>query len=149
MSFHYPLFALRPVHVYTSLIPAHTAWHAGYCTCMCSTKTVVVMAPSCDIHVHVHVHTYSVCICVCVCMCAYACIDTTCTCTSKVLATLDYNGCHAVSSLTQCLHMNVMLQPELEDDKPCYIFYRLDERNAHQNYLWVFMAYTPDHAMVS
>ena len=47
-----------------------------------------------------------------------------------------------------CVHLDSMIQPQLKDDKPCYIFFRLDERNAHQNYLWVFMSYTPDHAKV-
>ena len=45
--------------------------------------------------------------------------------------------------------LDAMVQPVLEDKKPCYIFFRLDERNAHQNYLWVFMSYTPDFAVVS
>lgn len=44
--------------------------------------------------------------------------------------------------------LDAMVPPVLEDKKPCYIFFRLDERNAHQNYLWVFMSYTPDFAMV-
>lgn len=44
--------------------------------------------------------------------------------------------------------MDKMLPPILEDKRPCYIFFRLDERNAHQNYLWVFMSYTPDFALV-
>ena len=41
-----------------------------------------------------------------------------------------------------------MIQPQLLEDKPCYIFYRLDERNSYQNFLWVFMSYTPDNAKV-
>ena len=45
--------------------------------------------------------------------------------------------------------LDAMVPPVLEDKKPCYIFFRLDERNAHQNYLWVFMSYTPDRAVVS
>lgn len=45
--------------------------------------------------------------------------------------------------------LDAMVPPVLEDKKPCYIFFRLDERNAHQNYLWVFMSYTPDLAVVS
>ena len=45
--------------------------------------------------------------------------------------------------------MDQMIPPVLEEKKPCYIFYRLDERNAHGNYLWVFMSYTPDFAPVS
>ena len=51
--------------------------------------------------------------------------------------------------LDSCVHLDSMVRPELADDKPCYIFYRLDERNSYQNYLWVFMAYTPDNAKVS
>lgn len=42
-----------------------------------------------------------------------------------------------------------MLQPILEDKCPCYIFYRLDTYNIQQNYLWIFMSYTPDFAPVS
>lgn len=45
--------------------------------------------------------------------------------------------------------LDAMVPPVLEDKQPCYIFYRLDERNAHQNFLWVFMSYTPDFAPVS
>lgn len=44
--------------------------------------------------------------------------------------------------------LDSMVLPQLAKDTPCYIFYRLDDRNAHQNYLWVFMAYTPDDAKV-
>jgi twinfilin-like protein len=44
--------------------------------------------------------------------------------------------------------MDTKVQDQLAEDKPCYIFFRLDERNAHQNYLWVFMSYTPDSANV-
>lgn len=44
--------------------------------------------------------------------------------------------------------LDSMILPKLDENKPCYIFYRLDERNSHQNYLWVFMSYTPDTAQV-
>ena len=47
-----------------------------------------------------------------------------------------------------CVHLDSMILPKLDENKPCYIFYRLDERNSHQNYLWVFMSYTPDTAQV-
>ena len=39
-----------------------------------------------------------------------------------------------------------MIQPALNG--PCYIFYRMDERNAYDNYLWIFLTYTPDDAKV-
>jgi twinfilin-like protein len=42
--------------------------------------------------------------------------------------------------------LDSMILPQLFEDKPCYIFYRLDERNSYQNFLWVFMSYTPDNA---
>ena len=41
-----------------------------------------------------------------------------------------------------------MVQPVLEDQRPCYIFYRLDERNSYDNHLWIFLAYTPEDAPV-
>jgi twinfilin-like protein len=44
--------------------------------------------------------------------------------------------------------LDSMILPQLFEDKPCYIFYRLDERNSYQNFLWVFMSYTPDNAKV-
>ena len=45
--------------------------------------------------------------------------------------------------------MDSMIQPVLKDKEPCYILYRLDERNSHQNFLWVFITYIPDFALVS
>lgn len=42
-----------------------------------------------------------------------------------------------------------MVQPVLKEKEPCYIFYRLDTYNVQQNYLWIFMSYTPDYAPVS
>lgn len=53
-----------------------------------------------------------------------------------------------IAALTHCAHLDSMVLPQLAKDTPCYIFYRLDDRNAHQNYLWVFMAYIPDDAKV-
>ena len=46
-------------------------------------------------------------------------------------------------------HLDAMIPSVLEENNPCYIFYRLDDRNSHQNFLWVFMSYTPDFANVS
>lgn len=90
-------------------------------------------------YMYVQVH----CICMCIVrvpVCKQACVYT-CIMYMYLL----------VFSLTHlaCVHMDSMILPKLTEDKPCYIFYRLDERNAHQNYLWVFMAYTPDSAKVS
>ncbi len=45
--------------------------------------------------------------------------------------------------------MDRMLSPLLTDKDPCYIFFRLDDRNVQKNYLWVFMSYIPDYAVVS
>ena len=58
-------------------------------------------------------------------------------------------GEHAEPNTSWEDDLDAMIPPILEDKKPCYIFFRLDERNAHQSYLWVFMAYTPDFAPVS
>ena len=46
------------------------------------------------------------------------------------------------------VHLDVMVQPVLEAESPCYIFYRLDTYNIHNNYLWIFMSYTPDFSPV-
>jgi len=36
----------------------------------------------------------------------------------------------------------------IEEKDPCYIFYRTDEKNRSGSYMWLFMAYTPDLAIV-
>ena len=46
-------------------------------------------------------------------------------------------------------HLDAMVLPVLDEKSPCYIIYRLDDHNSHQNYLWVFMSYIPDYASVS
>lgn len=57
---------------------------------------------------------------------------------------------HGRWSLTlYAAHLDVLVQPVLEEKEPCYIFYRLDTYNVQSNYLWVFMSYTPDFAPVS
>jgi twinfilin-like protein len=38
--------------------------------------------------------------------------------------------------------------PVLEEKSACYIFYRLDDKDSHDNYRWLFMAFTPDDAPV-
>lgn len=42
-----------------------------------------------------------------------------------------------------------MVPPLLEDTVPCYLFFRLDDRNAYKNYTWIFFSFTPDRAPVS
>ena len=79
---------------------------------------------------HIHVHVYIYC---------------TCTHSTEKLVPGEYS--EPRQSWEQDL--DAMVPPVLEDKKPCYVFFRLDERNAHQNYLWVFMSYTPDFAVVS
>ena len=37
----------------------------------------------------------------------------------------------------------------IEEKEPCYIFYRMDEKNQSGSYMWLFLAYTPDLANVS
>ncbi len=63
-----------------------------------------------------------------------------------------YNTCTVCVQLcfflTDVLHFD-KIQSILNDTSPCYIFYRLDERNAFDNYLWIFLSFTPDDAMVS
>lgn len=36
----------------------------------------------------------------------------------------------------------------IEEKEPCYIFYRMDEKNQSGSYMWLFLAYTPDLANV-
>lgn len=36
----------------------------------------------------------------------------------------------------------------IEDNKPCYVFYRLDSKNAGENYNWVFIAFCPNEGAV-
>ncbi|XP_065911985.1 twinfilin-1-like [Dysidea avara] len=36
----------------------------------------------------------------------------------------------------------------IEEKNPCYMFYRLDEKNGSGSYVWIFLAYTPDLALV-
>ena len=50
--------------------------------------------------------------------------------------------------LNKIIHFDTLVQPVLEDQRPCYIFYRLDERNSYDNHLWIFLAYTPEDAPV-
>ena len=39
-----------------------------------------------------------------------------------------------------------MVGPSLNGNNACYVFYRLDERNAHDNFVWIFLAYVPNDA---
>ncbi|XP_038066329.1 twinfilin-1-like [Patiria miniata] len=41
-----------------------------------------------------------------------------------------------------------MILPLLGDKDPCYLFYRLDEKDAQNHYKWIFMRFSPDHAQV-
>jgi len=36
----------------------------------------------------------------------------------------------------------------IEDNKPCYVFYRLDSKNSGENYNWVFIAFCPNEGAV-
>ena len=49
----------------------------------------------------------------------------------------------------QAVHFDVMIQPLLDDKEPCYLFFRLDETDAQNQYKWIFMRYSPDEALVS
>jgi len=41
-----------------------------------------------------------------------------------------------------------MIPGLIEEKNPCYMFYRLDEKNGSGSYVWLFLAYTPDLAVV-
>jgi len=43
---------------------------------------------------------------------------------------------------------DAMVPPALQDDSPCFLLYRLDERDSSQAFLWVLLAFTPDNAPV-
>ncbi|XP_035676403.1 twinfilin-1-like isoform X1 [Branchiostoma floridae] len=43
---------------------------------------------------------------------------------------------------------DTLVLPMLEEKQPCYIFYRLDSRESHGGFEWLFLAYSPDHAHI-
>ncbi|XP_066284998.1 twinfilin-1-like isoform X1 [Branchiostoma lanceolatum] len=43
---------------------------------------------------------------------------------------------------------DTIVLPMLEEKQPCYIFYRLDSRESHGGFEWLFLAYSPDLAHV-
>uniref|UniRef100_A0A1X7VR29 ADF-H domain-containing protein n=1 Tax=Amphimedon queenslandica TaxID=400682 RepID=A0A1X7VR29_AMPQE len=56
------------------------------------------------------------------------------------------NQCYVLNCC--CVHYDSLILPCLQDKEACYILYRLDERNAYEKHLWVFLTYTPDEAPV-
>jgi len=41
-----------------------------------------------------------------------------------------------------------MVPGEIDHDSPCFVFYRLDERDTTGNFRWILLAWSPDHASV-
>lgn len=50
-------------------------------------------------------------------------------------------------SLTLCLHYDVMVLPQLMNEQPCYLMYRLDSQH-EGSYQWVFICWSPDFSPV-
>jgi len=41
---------------------------------------------------------------------------------------------------------DTMLPPRLDADQPCFILYRLDEKDSSDSFLWVLLSWSPDHS---
>ena len=39
-----------------------------------------------------------------------------------------------------------MLPPQLEHDQPCFLLYRLDEKDSSDSFLWVLLSWSPDNS---
>jgi len=66
----------------------------------------------------------------------------------------EEEGCHPCLELA-CEHQTrgtweedweKTVTKEIDPDQPCFILYRLDEKDASGGFLWVFISWSPDHA---